>query len=59
MPMTGSTDDRFREFGEGKTYARTKRKYGVKRANKQRVAAVLSSLRRGSKRKPAARRSGR
>jgi hypothetical protein len=36
----------FREFGEGRTYARTKRKFGKKRADKQRVAAVLSARRK-------------
>jgi hypothetical protein len=30
-----------REFHTGKTYARTKKKYGSKRANKQAIAAAI------------------
>jgi hypothetical protein len=30
-----------REFHKGKTYARTKRKYGSRRANKQAIAAAI------------------
>ncbi|MDE2103635.1 MAG: hypothetical protein KGL39_40730 [Patescibacteria group bacterium] len=47
MPLTGTKEDRFKEFGEGSTFRRTAKRYGKKRANKQRVAVVLSSLRRG------------
>jgi hypothetical protein len=32
-----------REFHSGKTYARTKRKFGKKRADKQAVAAALNT----------------
>jgi hypothetical protein len=35
----------FREFGEGKTYAATKKKFGARKANKQRIAVVLSTAR--------------
>ena len=47
MPMSGkSTSDDIREFHGGKTYSKTKRKFGKKRADKQAVAAALSSQRR-------------
>jgi hypothetical protein len=32
-----------REFHAGKTYARTKRKYGSRRANKQAIAAAINA----------------
>lgn len=35
-----------REFHKGKTYARTKRKYGKKRADKQAVAVGYAQRRR-------------
>ena len=35
-----------REFHKGKTYARTKRKYGKKRANKQALAVAYAQRRR-------------
>lgn len=35
-----------REFHHGKTYARTKRKYGKRAADRQAVAASLSNARR-------------
>lgn len=35
-----------REFHHGKTYARTKRKYGKRVADRQAVAASLSTARR-------------
>jgi hypothetical protein len=52
MPLIQSdtqaaTEDNFREFGKGKTYKRTARKYGKKRANKQRIAVVLKNKRKG------------
>jgi len=37
----------FKEFGEGKTYAKTKAKFGKAKANKQRIAVVLSQARKG------------
>ena len=49
MPLRRGKKNRkanFREFGKGKTYARTKKKFGKKRANKQRIAVILSNERR-------------
>ncbi len=46
-----ATRNNFRELGKGKTYARTSKKYGRKRANKQRIAIVLSNQRKYAKRK--------
>lgn len=40
----------FKELGEGKTYRKTKKKFGVKKADKQRIAIVLKNER--SKGKP-------
>jgi hypothetical protein len=56
MPLVQSdtqaaTRDNFREFGKGKTYRRTKRRYGKRRANKQRIAVVLSNKRKAKKMK--------
>lgn len=56
MPLLQSdtqsaTEDNFREFGKGKTYSRTKRKYGKKRADKQRIAVVLSNKRKQQRKK--------
>jgi hypothetical protein len=56
MPLRDSdtqsaTEDNFREFGKGKTYARTKRKYGKKKADKQRIAVVLKNKRKAARRK--------
>jgi hypothetical protein len=45
----------FEEFGKGKTFARTKAKFGAKKANKQRVAVVLSTARKTAKKKTAKR----
>jgi len=53
MPLLRGKKNRkknFRELGKGKTYRRTKKKYGAKRANKQRVAIVLNSERRSKRR---------
>lgn len=60
MPLRRGTDrktteENFREFGNGRTYARTKRRYGKKRANRQRVAVVLSNRRKSAHRKHRAR----
>ncbi len=38
----------FKEFGSGKTFARTEAKFGKKRANKQRIAVVLAEKRRSA-----------
>lgn len=37
----------FKELGKGKVYSKTKEKYGIKKANKQRIAIVLSTARKG------------
>jgi hypothetical protein len=39
--------ENFEEFGKGKTYAKTAKKFGKAKANKQRVAVVLSQARKG------------
>jgi len=54
MPLRKSasksaTRKNFEEFGRGKTYARTKRKFGKRRADKQRVAAVLRNKRKSQR----------
>lgn len=51
MPMTGSREQRFHEFKHGKTFQRTRKKFGEKKARKQMIAAVLNSERRDKKRK--------
>jgi hypothetical protein len=52
MPMSGkSTSEDIREFHGGKTYSRTKKKFGKRKADKQAVAAALSNQRRGKKKK--------
>lgn len=43
--------ENFEEFGMGPTYAATKKKFGKAKANKQRIAVVLSQARGGKKRK--------
>lgn len=37
------------EFHHGRTYARTKRKYGARRANKQAVAVAYEQARRSGR----------
>lgn len=54
MPLKRGTSRKtvstnIREFHTGKTYARTKRKYGAKVANRQAVAAALSEQRRSAR----------
>jgi hypothetical protein len=54
MPLTpGSSqtvkEKNFHEFRHGPTYARTRRKFGKKTANKQLAAVVLSNARRHPK----------
>lgn len=39
----------FEEFGKGKTYAATKSRFGKKKADKQRIAVVLSNERKSGK----------
>ena len=46
MPMTGSVGQRISEFHKGKTYARTKAKFGKATANKQAIAAAMASSRK-------------
>lgn len=51
MPLKKGTSRKtvsknIREFHTGKTYARTKAKFGKKKANKQAVAVALSQKRR-------------
>lgn len=56
MPMIDgdskeAVSDNIAEFHQGKTYAKTKRKFGAKVANKQAVAASLSNARKSRTRK--------
>ena len=44
-----TTKANFEEFGRGKTYSKTKRKFGKKRADKQRVAVVLKNKRQSGR----------
>lgn len=44
-----ATEKNFDEVRHGKTYARTKKKYGRQKANKQMVAIVLSNKRKSAK----------
>ena len=46
-----TTEANFREFGEGRTYARTKRRFGKKRADRQRIAVVLKNKRKSQRRR--------
>lgn len=54
MPLRKGTDrkttrENFEEFGRGKTYQRTKRRFGKKRADKQRIAAILNNKRKSAR----------
>jgi hypothetical protein len=54
MPMRKSaskaaTEKNFDEFRHGRTFAKTERKFGVQKARKQMVAAVLSNKRKSKK----------
>ena len=40
-----TTKRNFEEFGKGKTYARTKKRHGKRKADKQRIAVVLKNKR--------------
>lgn len=51
MPLRGSTSNRIKEFHKGKTYARTKRKFGKAKADKQAVAVGLARKKKTAKRK--------
>jgi hypothetical protein len=46
-----ATEANFHEVRHGNTYAKTKKKFGKQRANKQMVAIVLSNKRKSAKRK--------
>ena len=54
MPMRKGTSpetvkDNFHEFRHGKTYAKTRKKFGKRKATKQMIAAVLSQKRKSGK----------
>lgn len=54
MPMIKSssreaTDKNFSEFRHGKTFSRTKKKFGPEKARKQMIAAVLSNKRKSAR----------
>ncbi len=56
MPLRKSTSkkvvsENIREFHKGKTYKKTEKKFGKKVADKQAVAAALSTQRRAKTRK--------
>ncbi len=44
-----TTEKNFDDFRHGKTFAKTQRKFGVQKARKQMVAAVLSNKRKSKK----------
>ena len=53
MPLMKSTSKaatrkNFEEFGAGRTYAKTKKRFGKKRADKQRIAVVLQNKRKAA-----------
>ena len=55
MPLKKGTDRKttesnFREFGTGKTYRHTKKRFGKKRADRQRIAVVLPNKRKSKHR---------
>lgn len=47
MPLKGSIPDRISEFHSGRTYGKTKAKFGAKRANAQAIAVAFNSARKG------------
>jgi hypothetical protein len=54
MPMIkgsskAATEKNFDEFRHGKTYAKTRKKFGEKVARKQMIAALLSNKRKSKK----------
>lgn len=54
MPLQRGTSRKtvarnIREFHGGRTYARTRRKYGKRAANRQAIAAALSEKRRSGR----------
>lgn len=65
MPLERSTSKaatkrNFEEFGKGKTYSHTRKKFGKRKADKQRIAVVLNNKRKTKqKRKAKTRKSSR
>lgn len=62
MPMAEGTDRKtteanFHEFRHGKTYKKTRGKFGKEKARKQMIAAVLSNKRKSAKKKRSKHRS--
>lgn len=54
MPLRGkSIGGDIKEFHKGKTYAKTAKKFGKKRANKQAIAVAFAQKRRSAKKKKA------
>ena len=51
IPKDASVDEVFHEFRHGKTYARTRKKFGKKKARKQMIAVALGHERARKKRK--------
>lgn len=53
MPLkkSNSTSKNIAEFHTGKTYARTKAKFGKETADKQAIAAAMSEKRKSGRRK--------
>jgi hypothetical protein len=64
MPMIKSaspraTEENFDEFRHGKTFKKTSRKFGRKKARKQMIAAVLNNKRKAAAKQKKHRSSGR
>jgi hypothetical protein len=61
VPLREGADvgESIRELHGGKTYAKTKRKSGKKRANKQAIAIAFANRRKGKKRKQSTKRTRR
>ena len=55
MPLDPGEDvgDSLDELSHGKTYAKTKKKYGAKKARKQSIAIALKNKRKGKSSKKA------
>ena len=51
-----TTEENFDEFRHGKTFRKTRRKFGAKKARKQMIAAVLSNKRKSAKKRSRGRR---
>lgn len=57
MPLKGSKSAMFHEVRHGKTFARTQRKFGKKKAEKQMQAIVLSTKRKQARKKASRRKA--